>query len=129
VAKPFQHSDWAGRNEQFAESLDLSTSRRKREADHERREWIIQNDPILSEIWQPYRYVKHLSREARYEIAPYSEAEFKKAKQRLQQVKAYILPRIETPKDLIGGSDVFSAQSRPVPDDELLRSKSVHLRR
>jgi hypothetical protein len=119
VAKPFQHSDWAERNEQFADSLDLSTnigvnwaitalfyaalhyvdaylsSRGKREADHERREWVIQNDPILSEIWQPYRYLKHLSREARYEIAPYTEVEFRKAKQRLQQVKKYILPRVE----------------------------------
>jgi hypothetical protein len=96
VAEPSRHLQWAKNNEELAESFNLEdsfevdwaiivlfysavhyvdaylSSRTKRQPDHASREQEIQSDILLSSMWREYRELKRMSRDARYELAPFA---------------------------------------------------------
>jgi hypothetical protein len=69
-------------------------ARSKRAQIHAERERAIADDAILPQIWDDYRELKRMSREARYEMAEYSGTDVTKAKRLLANIKAIILPRV-----------------------------------
>lgn len=110
-----QHLDGAERNEQFAKSLELSdhaqadwavtaifyaalhyvdaffVSRSDKPAFHTQREGKIRDTPELVGIWMDYRRLKDMSREARYDLAPYTHVEFHSALKHLEKVRSQVL--------------------------------------
>jgi hypothetical protein len=118
VAEPSRHLQWAKNNEELAESFNLDdsfevdwaivilfysavhyvdaylSSRTRRQPDHAGREQEIQSDVLLSTMWREYRELKRMSRDARYELAPFTELHFRKARILLGKIKDEILPRL-----------------------------------
>lgn len=108
------HLDWAERNEQFAKSLDLSdcvsvnwaitavfyaalhyvdaffAARSDKPFFHTQRGSKIRDTPELALIWSDYRRLKDISREARYNLAPYTQVEFENALKRLEKVRSQV---------------------------------------
>lgn len=72
------------------------SSRTKRQPDHVGREQEIQRDVFLSSMWREYRELERMSRDARYELAPFTESHFRKARLLLKRIKDEILPRLRT---------------------------------
>lgn len=60
--------------------------------DHDARDSLIQNTGTIADIYPHYRRLKDMSQEARYEVACYAERDLEKAKQRLEKIKAHMLP-------------------------------------
>lgn len=113
-----KHLKWARDNESLAETFSLIdhfdadwcitvvfyaavhyvdaylAARDRTVGDHSEREHAIAHDAILSQIFGQYTELKRMSREARYQMAEYSEPEVKKAKRFLETIKTIILPRI-----------------------------------
>ncbi len=110
-----EHLDWAERNERFAKELDLSdcvranwaitatfyaalhyvdaffAARSDKPLFHTQRESKIRDTPELALIWSDYRRLKDMSREARYNLAPYTRVEFENALKHLEKVRSQVL--------------------------------------
>lgn len=121
MAKPYEHLEWAEKTEAFANSLDRSdnvevnwaitalfyaavhyvdaylVSRGNRQLDHQGRDYEIrQNNDFLKPIWKDYKRLKDMSREARYELAPYGEREFIRASSLLNTIKRHISQKLQS---------------------------------
>jgi hypothetical protein len=51
-------------------------------------------DNFFDEIRADYKFLKDLSREARYNIAQLNKEDFQKADEALQRIKAHLLPKV-----------------------------------
>ncbi len=67
-------------------------ARSRRVQDHEERERQIADDGILEQIHSAYMNLKRMSREARYEMADYTQTHVEKAKKHLQSVSSILEP-------------------------------------
>lgn len=121
MATAREHLDWAEQNEAFARSLDRKyqvdinwtitalfysavhyvdsyfAARGTRPPDHETREKQIRELLFFTSIRKDYKRLKDMSREARYELAPYGEREVLEAKGHLERIKAVILAKVNQP--------------------------------
>lgn len=117
MPRPREHSDWADRNEKFAKSFYLDdqleinwsitllfysalhyvdayiVSRGGARHDHRSRAKSM-DDPFFDEIREDYKTLKDLSREARYNIAPFTKRDFQRADGLLQRIKAHVSTKL-----------------------------------
>jgi hypothetical protein len=63
----------------------------------ETREKQIREQLLFSSIRKDYKRLKDMSREARYELAPYGEREILEARGHLEKIKAAILSKRNQP--------------------------------
>ncbi|MGH9343341.1 MAG: hypothetical protein ACRD19_06230 [Terriglobia bacterium] len=113
-----KHLNWAKNNENLADTFDPADSfnvdwaitilfyaavhyidaylaaRGRRAQAHDQREREIADDPILAQVWENYRQLKRMSRDARYEMAEYRKNDLEKARLCLEAVKHVVIPRV-----------------------------------
>lgn len=114
----FRHLDWAARNEEFAlrlspkDNLEVNWAitilfyaalhtvdgylllHDHRPPSHAKRGRAISDSAELSPIRTGYRLLEIMSREARYELAPYGEADLSEARSLLQTIEGHVLARV-----------------------------------
>ena len=116
MPKPNEHLSWARQNETFADTLDADTqveanwavtalfyaavhyvnaylvSRGLARQDHAVREASMRQ-PFFDPVRTKYKRLKDMSREARYEIAPYCQRDVERAKGLLNEIKNHVLTK------------------------------------
>lgn len=109
-----QHLNRADGNERLARSLDFDdglqvdwalvilfysalhyidsflAGKNKHPKNHESRDIEVENNGTLNPIYNDYRRLKDVSREARYDIPNYHKTQFPKFDQRFQNIKRHI---------------------------------------
>lgn len=117
MPSPREHIQWAVKSEAFGKSFFLDdqleinwsitllfysalhyvdayiVSRGRARYDHKSRAQSME-DPFFDEIREEYKTLKDLSREARYNIAPLTKHDFKKADALLQRIKTHIARKL-----------------------------------
>lgn len=117
MARVTEHLDWAEENERTAQRLDKSNPNqaawaitivfyaalhyvdayvlahfRSRPVDHAERDDIVRSDDSeLKTIAVSYRRLKDMSRQARYQLAHYSEREYQAAVEHLRTVRNFVV--------------------------------------
>lgn len=114
MATAQEHFSWAQENEYLADTFRLDdnletnwaitilfyaavhyvdsylSARNRREPDHDGREKQIALDDFFQPIRKDYKHLKNMSRAARYELAPYTEHDFRKAQSHLFRIRDHI---------------------------------------
>jgi hypothetical protein len=113
----YRHINWARQNEEFAKSLDPKfnidanwaitavfyaavhyvdayfAARGQRPVDHDEREQKLNRDDFFASVRKIYKELKRLSREARYEMAPYGEKEVRQSQALLEHIRSLVLTK------------------------------------
>ena len=114
MPKYYEHLTRAKENERLARTLDLTTGvgadwaiimlfyaalhridaylagKNFHPLNHQQRDEEIENNGSLTNIYSDYRRLKDMSREARYNIADYTERHFKIAEDRLRRINNHL---------------------------------------